>query len=53
MKRSVAPNDGLRPATQARLLLRWVAIAAIVVLIVLAYFLLGAPAGAQELPIRT
>ena len=46
MKPPVSPQDGLRPATQARLLLRWVAIAAIVILIVLAYFLLGAPAGA-------
>jgi hypothetical protein len=36
----------LRPATQARLLLRWIVVAAIVVLIALAYFLVGGPASA-------
>ena len=43
MKRSPVDQDGLRPATQARLLTRWIAIAAIAILIVLAYFFLGTP----------
>lgn len=46
MKQPASPEDGLRPATQARLLTRWIVIAAIVFLIALAYFLLGAPARA-------
>jgi hypothetical protein len=45
-KRWLAGQGGLRPATQARLLARWIVIAAIAFLIVLAYFLLGVPARA-------
>lgn len=44
VKRWLATEDGLRPATQARLLLRWIAIAILVALIaVLYYFLAAAP----------
>jgi len=46
VRKRTARETSLPPATQARLLVRWIAIAAIVILIALAYFLLGTPAGA-------
>ena len=46
MKPRASTEDGLRPATQARLLLRWIMIGILVALIaVLYYFFVAAPAG--------
>ena len=39
MKPVAPPEDGLRPTTQARLLLRWVVIAFLAALVAAAYYL--------------
>lgn len=38
-----SPEDGLRPATQARLLLRWIMVGILVALISLLYYFLVGP----------
>ena len=45
MKPAAPPEDGLRPATQARLLLRWVVVAILAALVAAAYYLLFATPG--------